>query len=314
MSNFSVANAVDTTDAGDHIPQVWSLETVATYKKNLVMAALVTVLKHQGKKGDIINIPEPARGSAAQKSAATVVTPIAFTDTNQVVNLNQHYYYARLIEDLTELQALPSLRQFFTNDAGYALATQIDTGVAGLAATWGGGTAYSKAVIGSDGSTAWSQAGSGNGAAIADAGIRRVIQTLDDNNVPMRDRYLVVPPVEKRKLLGETRFTEQAFVGEAGMSNSIRNGLVGDLYGVELYVSTNVATTEANDSTAYRAALLFQKEALLLAEQQSPRVQTQYMLEALGTLLVADAVWGVKTIRGHTTDGDGCKAIIVPNS
>ncbi len=314
MSNFSVANAVDTTDAGDHIPEVWSLETVATYKANLVMAALVTVLNHRGKKGDNINIPSPARASASQKSAATVVTPAAFTDTNIQVQLNQHWYYARLIEDLTEMQALPSLRQFFTNDAGYALATQVDTDLAGLAATWGGGTAYSKAVIGSDGSTAWSQAGSGNGAAISDAGLRRVIQTLDDNNVPMRDRYLVIPPVEKRKLLGETRFTEQAFVGEQGMSNSIRNGLVGDLYGVEAYVSTNVATTEANDSTAYRAALLFQKEALLLAEQLAPRIQTQYMLEALGSLVVADTVYGVETIRGFSTDGDGCKAIIVPNS
>lgn len=309
MSNFSVANAVDTTDADAFIPEVWSLETLAAYKANLVMAQLVTILNHRGRKGDTIHIPVPTRADAVQKAAATVVTPIAFTDTDTTVLLDQHWYYARLLEDLTEIQGLASLRSFFTNDAGYSLSKRVDTSLHSLGATFAGGTAYSGAVIGSDGSTAWSQASSGNGAAITDAGIRRVIQTLDDNDVPARDRVLVIPPIEKRKLLGETRFTEQAFVGEVGMGNSIRNGLVGDLYGVEVYVSSQCATVEANDSTQYRAALLFQKESLVLAEQLAPRVQRQYKLEALGDLMVADTVYGVQNVRST-----GARAIIVPNS
>lgn len=313
-NSLSFTNSVDTSDADAFIPEVWINETIAEYKANLVLAQLVTILNHVGRRGDVIHIPKPTRGSANQKTANNVVTLIAHSDTDVTVTIDQHWEYSRVIEDIVETQAMPSLRRFFTNDAGYALAKRTDTELHELAATWGGGTAYSKAVIGSDGSTNWTDAGSGNGAAIADAGLRRIIQTFDDEDVPGRDRFLVIPPVEKRKLLGVTRFTEQAFVGETGMGNSIRNGLVGDLYGTEIYVSSNCQTVEGNDSTNYKAALMFQKEALVLAEQMRPRVQEQYKLEALGTLVVADALFGTQTVRGDVAgeDGRGCKAIIVP--
>ena len=322
MTALAFTNTVDVTDAATFIPQVWSLETLAAYKANLVMAALVTQLNHKGKKGSVINIPVPTRGDASSKSANTAVTLITNAESEVEVTINQHWEYSRLIEDIVEVQALPSLRRFYTDDAGYALAKRVDTTLHALAATWGGATAYegtagntTGAVIGSDGSTLWSDANTGNGASISDAGLRRVVQELDDTDTPSRNRYLVIPPVEKRKLLGEARFTEQAFVGEMGKSNSIRNGYVGDLYGVEIYVSTNCATLQAsNDLTNYRAALLFQKEALVLAEQLAPRVQQQYKLEALATLITADTIFGAKTVRGHTEaqDGRGCKAIIVP--
>ena len=314
---FDVANAVTTTSADDFVPEIWSMETLAAYKKNLVVAGLVTILNHVGRKGDTIHIPVPLRADAVQHSVATTIVPIVFSSTTTDVLLDQHWAYTRLIEDLVELQGLASLRQFFTNDAGYSLAKRIDTSLHTLAATWSGGANYNAAYIGGDGSTLYATAGAGNGTALTDAGLRRAIQRLDDQDVPGRDRYLVLPPVEKRRLLGESRFTEQAFVGEAGASNSIRNGLVGDLYGVEIYVSSNTAEIAAADTTTkYRAALLFQREALVLAEQQKPRVQQQYKLEALGTLMAADVVYGVKTVRGSggTTDiGAGCTALIVPS-
>ena len=319
MAAFAPDNSMSSTELATFTPEVWANETLAAYKANLVLAALVTRLNHKGKKGDTIHIPSPLRGSAAAKSASSSVTLINDTAVEKTITLDKHFHYARLFDDIGEIQALASMRRFYTDDAGYALAKQVDTNLAQLAATWGGGTAYSKAVIGSDGSTAWSATTSGNGASISDAGIRRVIQTLDDNDVPARDRVLVIPPIEKRKLLGEARFTEQAFTGEGGGGNSIRNGRVGELYGVDIYVSSNLETVESADSTAYKAALLFQKEALVLAEQMAPRTQATYKLEHLATLMVADTIYGVQTVRGGSTtapdaDGAGCKAILVPAS
>ena len=316
-SNFDIASSIDAADVADFIPEIWALETIAAYKKNLVMASLVALIPHNGKKGDLIHIPAPSRADASAKAQNTVVSLSTYSDTvEKSVTIDKHFHYARLLEDVAEIQGLPSIRRFFTDDAGYALAKQTDTSILQLAATWAGGTAYSKAVIGSDGSTNWSQASSGNGAAISDAGLRRITQTFDDEDVPGRDRYLVLPPVEKRRLLGVSRYTEQAFVGEVGMANSVRNGLVGDLYGFEIFVSSNCESTQANDSTAYRAAVAFQRDSLVLAEQLSPRIQEQYKLEALGTLIVADALYGVATIRGNVSgeDGRGAKAIIVPST
>ena len=115
-------------------------------------------------------------------------------------------------------------------------------------------------------------------------------------------------------MLGNTRYTEQAFVGEVGSANSIRNGLVGDLYGFEIYVSSNIENLDSSDCTSYRPALFFQRDSLVLAEQLTPRLQEQYKLEALGDLIVADAIYGVATIRGDVSGerGRGCRAVVVP--
>lgn len=318
MASFDPASGMSRTELDKFIPDVWSLEVLAAYKANLVMAALVSLLPHNGKKGDTIHIPVPVRGTATSKSAHAPVTLIQDTPTEKTISLTNQYHYARLFDDIADVQSLASMRRFYTDDAGYALAKAIDTVLMGLAPTWGGGTAYSKAVIGSDGLTNWNpsaNANTGNGAALADAGLRRVVQSFDDNDVPGRNRVLVLPPVEKRRLLGESRFTEQAFTGEAAQNNSIRNGLVGDLYGADIYVSSNVSHQLATDAaTDYRAAVMFQKEALVLAQQVDVRVQTQYKLEYLASLLVSDCVFGAQTVRGDTsgTDGAGCKVIMVP--
>jgi len=318
MSTFSYANAVDVTAADAFLPEVWAMETAAAYKANLVMGNLVAKLNHKGKRGDRINIQKPVRAAAQEKAENTVVSPQAHTDTNVAVLLDQHWEYSKIIEDVVELQAMPSLRRFFIEDAGYALAKRIDTELLLEAATFGGGTAYSAAVIGGDGSTAWVQTGAGNGSTLSDAGARRLIQGFDDLDVPTRDRYFVVPPVEKRKLLGLSRFTEQAFSGEAGPANSIRNGRVGDIYGVEVFVSSNLETVDSSNCTSYRPCVFLQRDSMILVEQQAIRMQTQYKLEALGTLLVADVIFGTDTVRGDTaTAGDigaGTKVFMVPAS
>ena len=308
-NSISFANSLDVTSQANFIPEVWSDDVIAGYKKNLVLAGLVSTINHKGKKGDTIHLPAPVRGAASAKTANNVVTLVTSTAADISVSIDKHYEYSFVVEDIVDVQAKPGVRRFYTDDAGYALATQVDSDLRDLAATWNSGTAYSGAVIGSDGTTAYSGAGAGNGAALTDAGIRAVIQTLDDSDVPMRDRVLVIPPIEKRKLLGITRFTEQAFTGETGMGNSIRNGLVGDLYGVEVFVSTNVATIESLNSIPFRVCLMFQKDALVLAEQLGVRTQAQYKQEALGTLVTADRLYGVKTLRA-----EGCRAIVVPST
>jgi hypothetical protein len=309
MANtLSYANSVDITDADKFIPEVWSDEIIAAYKANLVLAQLVTILNHKGKKGDTVHIPKPTRGAASAKAANNVVTLITSTDSEVLISINKHYEYSTVVEDLAELQMLASKRKFLMDDAGYALAKQVDSDVRDLAATWNSGTAYSGAVIGSDGTTAYSATSAGNGAALTDAGIRAVIQFFDDGDVPGRDRVLVIPPVEKKRLLGVTRFTEQAFTGEAGSGNSIRNGLVGNVYGVEVFVSSNIADITAPTLPRITACAWRSRSKLsCLCEQQGIRVQTQNKLEALGTLMVADRVYGVKTLRE-----EGVRAIVVP--
>jgi len=287
------SSVVTKANAGVFIPELWSDEIIAAYKQNLVMANLVSKMTFKGKKGDTLHIPKPTRGNAAVKAAATAVTIQADAETEIQVLVNKHYEYSRFIEDITETQALSSLRQFYTADAGYALARQVDTDLIQLGrnAQGGDGTiAYDQAVIASDGSTLYT---GGNEAAITDAGIRKVIQTLDDADVPMDNRVLVLPPVARNVMMGLARFTEQAFVGDVGSGNTIRNGEIGNVYGVKVYVSTNCETATGDA----RIGMMFHKDAFVLAEQMGVRAQTQYKQDYLATLFTSDMLYGVKELR-----------------
>jgi N4-gp56 family major capsid protein len=221
------------------------------------------------------------------------------TDTATEINvlIDQHWEYSIMIEDIVEVQALASMRQFYTDDAGYALARKVDSKLIELGRGTNGGdgtAAYTAAYLGSNGTTAY-VAANNNEAALTDAAIRRSIQRLDDSDVPMDGRFLIVPPSTRNTLMGIARFTEQAFVGEAGAQNSIRTGEIGNVYGVPVFVSTNADTTSG--SGAARIALLGHRDFAVLAEQMAVRSQTQYKQEWLGNLFTADTIFGVKELR-----------------
>ena len=283
-------------DTAGFVPEVWSDEIIASYKKSLVAANLIKKLNFKGKKGDKVYFPAPTRGAATAKTVEALVTLQAAGGTAIGVNIDQHFEYSRLIEDLAEVQASASMRRFYTDDAGYALAVRTDTSVIqlGRGAQGGNGTAaYNRAYLGGDGSTLYVD-GTNVGTALTDEGFRRAIQRLDDNDVPMDQRYFIIPPATRNTMMGLARFTEQAFVGEAGGSNTIRNGQIGDIYGVKVFVSTNADTPTTNTS---RIALLFHPEYAVLVEQMGVRVQTQYKQEYLATLLTADTLYGIGELR-----------------
>ena len=341
---LGTAHSTVTTGA-NFIPEQWSDEVIAAYKQKLVLGNLVTRMSFKGKKGDTLHIPVPARGDASAKAASTQVTLIADTAGVVDVLINKHFEYSKLYEDIAEMQALSSMRQFYTNDGGYALAKRVDRDLHLLGATFNGGvvtatgtTSYEKGVIGGDGSTNFSGAagsGTGNGTALTDAGIRKVIQTLEDSDINSSELSFIIPPVEANVMRGIARFTEQAFRGDGSV---LKTGMLGNLYGVEVFTSTNcpwihvdsgtstqavtfsstsfttgvdelgMTVTVSGSITKYRACLMMHKDAMVLAEQQAIRTQSQYKQEYLGTLVTSDTVYGVKELRDYAA-----LAVIVPS-
>jgi N4-gp56 family major capsid protein len=300
-TSFSPTNSVTVTTAEKFIPDIWSDEIVAAYKKNLVLANLVMKMNFKGKKGDTIHIPAPTRGSATAKAAETAVTLIAATESEVQVSINKHYEYSRLIEDIVEAQALNSMRQFYTSDAGYALARQVDTDLVQLGRSANGGTAgaaaYAAAYVGGDGTTAY-VAANNNESALTDAAIRRTIQRLDDNDTPMDNRFFLIPPSSRNTLMGLARYTEQAFVGTG---DAIRTGEIGNLYGIPVFTSSNADTTSG--SNAARVCLMGHKDAMVLVEQVGVRSQVQYKQEYLATLFTSDTLYGVAALRSAASVG-----------
>ena len=299
-------NNVTVTTAAKFIPEIWSDEIIAAYKKNLVLANVINKMNFKGKKGDTVHVPKPTRGSASAKVASSQVTLIAATEDEVVINIDKHFEYSRLIEDIVSVQALASLRRFYTDDAGYALGVQTDSDIWTLFKSIGNGngSSYQNSGVYEFSSTTAVAYDGTVGSAFNDAGFRKAIQILDDADTPMDGRSFVIPPVLRNTLMGTNRYTEQAFTGEVGSANTIRNGRVGNLYGIEVYISSNAPALE---SGAARLAGLFHRDAFTLVEQLGVRSQTQYKQEWLADLLTADTLYGVKTVRT-----DAAVGLVVP--
>ena len=310
---YFTANAVvDKTAAGTFIPEIWSDEVIAAYQKNLKMAPLVKRLAMTGKKGDLIHVPKPIRGTAYAKAENVAVTIQANTESELTIAIDRHFEYSRLIEDIVEVQALSSLRQFYTEDAGYQLALKVDTDLINAGTGFGNGTrTASPANTGADWvntNSYYFNASSGlaayavdtvtTGDNFTDLGFRQAIKLMDDADVPMDGRVLVVPPAVRKSIMGIDRYVSSDFVGGRG----VESGLIGNLYGVDVYVSSNAPVLEvAAQNTAStadtRGCLFFHKDALVMAEQMAVRSQTQYKQEYLSTLYTADTLYGVETYR-----------------
>ena len=316
---FFTANAtVDKTAVDTFVPEIWSDEVIAAYQKSLKMAPLVKSMTMSGKKGDLIHIPKPVRGSANEKQEAVAVTMQANLEGETTIAIDRHYEYSRLIEDIVEVQALASLRQFYTEDAGYALARQIDddlfragtafgTGTLDLTvnvtgtctgAEWVNSNAYF--VDSADGLTAYTADTVLPADVFTDAGFRALIKLMDDNDVPMNDRAFVIPPALRSAIMGTERYVSSDFRDGA----TVQSGLIGSVYGIDVYVSSNcpliedsTSNTGVGASADIRGAYLMHKDALVLAEQMSVRSQTQYKQEYLSTLYTADCLYGVQAHR-----------------
>ena len=294
---------VNKTAADKFIPEIWSDEVVAAYKANLVLANLVRKMSFKGKKGDTLHIPKPTRGVAAAKAANTAVTIQANTESEVQVLIDQHFEYSRFIEDIVETQALSSLRSFYTEDAGYALAKKVDDTLVALGKSFGDGDAsdwvHSNAyfIDASTGLTLYALDTVTTSDVFTDAGFRKLIQLMDDADVPMDGRKFAIPPSLRNAIMGVDRYNSSDFVDGRG----VQNGQIGKLYGIDIYVSSNmpVIETAADNSVgdAIKAAILFHTDTMVLAEQLGVRSQTQYKQEYLSTLYTADTLFGTKVVR-----------------
>jgi hypothetical protein len=296
---------VNKTAADTFIPEIWSDEVIAAYKKNLVLANLVRKMSFKGKKGDTLHIPKPTRGSATLKAANTAVTIQADTETEVQVLINRHFEYSRFIEDIVEVQALSSLRSFYTEDAGYALAKQVDDDLIGLGKTFGNGTttfvhSNSYYIDATTGLTLYAEDQVIDTDVFTDAGFRRLIQLMDDADVPMDGRKFAIPPSLRNAIMGIDRYNSSDFVDGRG----VQNGKIGSLYGIDIFVSSNMpvietaaANTASGNTVDIKAALLFHTDTMVLAEQLGVRSQTQYKQDYLATLYTADTLFGTKVVR-----------------
>jgi hypothetical protein len=264
-------------------PNIWSKEVLMFVKSNLVLLPLIKHYDAEVKSsGQTLEIPNVSSITANLKAQNTVVTLNYNTETKTTITLNKHYESSFVIEDLVKIQAAYDLRSDYTQAAAYAIAEKIDSNLA------------------TDMTTVWKAAGQAYGAygtALNDNLILTVNRYLSENKAPRSDRSLVVHPKGEAELLAIDKYVRYDALGVGGNENSISNGKIGRIYGIDVFMSQNLvyldtATDEYNH-------LLFHKEAWAIAMQQEPRTQAQYKQEHLGWLVTVDVLYGHGALRSN---------------
>jgi hypothetical protein len=205
-----------------------------------------------------------------------------------------------MIEDITAVQAIDSLRSEYTDDAGYQLALNQDKDIFALANVLNGGAnnaTFNAGFVAGDGNTLYTS-GAPNATAFTDAGIRKIVERLLLNDVDTLETGMFISPVAYMGLAGLSRFTEQAFVGEVGNSNVIRTGRHGNIYGMGVMSTNNLATATGGA----KANVIAHKGSFVCAEQMSIRSETQRKTEYLADLYVSSILYGVACRRPGTAD------------
>lgn len=299
----AVGGLQDNTTAAAFIPEIWSDEIIAAYETNLVIGNTIRKMSMKGKKGDTIHVPKPVRGTAIAKANGVAVSIQATNATSKDILIDQHWEYSSMIEDITATQSLSSLRRFITDDAGYAMAKQLDDYLFALGISFGDSDGadyvHSASFYANAGTSvsAYAIDTVAAGDVISDIVIRDMIQKMDDNDVPLTGRTWALPPSAKNNMLGIDRFNSSDFTKNQG----VQNGMIGELYGVDFVCTTNVPVIEtAADNAAgddVRGSLFYHTDAMVLAEQVGVRSQTQYKQEFLSNLFTTDRLYGADVYR-----------------
>ena len=286
------AGNITTTTAANFIPEIWSPSCKIETEANLTMASLVN-RSYEGEikeYGDTVHIPDISNLTAKDKAASTDVSFETVTEGKTDLTINKHKYAAFKLEDVVKTQSRVDLRSKYTEKVGYALAQAIDSDLLAL---------YS----------GLSQSAGSAGVDLTDATILTAIQYLDEADAPAGKRAMVINPSQSSAILGIDKFVRADAVGYLAKMSPIVTGALeggsfqpqnvkgyfGQVYGVGIYLSTNVPTTGTSPVSTHN--LLFQEDAFIAAIQKGIRVQSDYNIRSLATEVVADVLYGVAELR-----------------
>jgi len=221
--------------------------------------------------GDVVHIPEMSIITSTSKTEDADVSYDATATTETQLALNKHEYVAKLFSDIAMIQSEADLMDKYVRMFGEALGRKLDADI------WAelDGLNQSQALSADDTLTA--------------AVFESILATLGENDVPYMDGQcsMVVNPTLFADILNPSAGIAQYFirndaVGEG--NRGLRSGLVGSLYGIDVYMSNTVSTAGTSSTIA---GAVFHKTAGAVAIQSDVRVQNEYSIDALGTKVVA---------------------------
>lgn len=270
-----MTNHFTSTNLANLIPELWGGEKINNfYRSNLVAANhFWDVSDMASSGGDTIHIPTLTEMSANDKVNGSEVTLNNTTYGETSLSINTHKEVSFLIEKQEAKQVLNSynLQEKLMNNAAYTAAKELDTALLGL---------Y----------TGLSQSVGASGNALTDATIREAIEILKSNDVPQEGMAFFFNSAQIwGDLMGIDRYVNFDYVE----GKPVQTGQKGVLYGISVYETNNLPTTNSGDTAN---GLLAHTDAFVYATQAMD-LDANYIPEYMGTLVTADVLFGVAENR-----------------
>ena len=264
---------VTITTAANFIPEMWR-DAILDYaeRKFQLRNQVLDFSSMLSSGGDILNIPKVTEETAAAKSAGSAVTYTNNTDGVIQLQVDQHHYEAKRIEDIVRVQESADLFNAYAQSMGYALAKKVENYLALLV----------QGATGNDVSLSTDNT-------FTTALIRSGLQKLLDAGHDYTDgeHYFYCSPAAYMSLLSLGDFTEAQKRGDA--ENPLASGRIINAYGLEVYASTD---WDDDGGSGDETATIFNRNSIYFAQQLAPRVQSSYDIDHLATSVVADVLFG----------------------
>tara|TARA_R100000654_G_scaffold507_1_gene1925 strand:+ start:355 stop:1302 length:948 start_codon:yes stop_codon:yes gene_type:complete len=291
LANPAASYASD-TELAVFIPEIWAEAVRASFKKNLVLGELsndFSSLLSNG--GDIVHVPSVADvADVATKAPHVPVNYTNATEDELTISATTHQYASAMVDDMGVVQSSADLLSMYADSIGYKLALGVDAAVEAAAAT-------TLRCIDIEGNAT---------AKTIDAATMSLISRIVlENDMRLQDCTLVLNPVLYASLFQIDDFIH---VSKTGIANA-ENGLVGNIMGMNVVLSNNITSTNANDavsaidgSTALNNAnvlggFVLHNTALGHAFSKQPTVSSEYDIDYIAHKLVGDMIYGVKLLQ-----------------
>lgn len=298
--------ATNPSYSGTFIPTIWSGKLNVKFYATTVFGEIANTsyegdIKSLGDKVIVNNIPSITIKDYTVGSTLAYEVPAPETVELLIDKAN---YFGVNVSDVLEYQSQPRLMDMFTSDASKQMSIKVDRDV--LLATFDQGASTNK------GATAGKLSGAYNlGTDLAPVAVTKdnvielitaLASTLDEQNVPDTDRWLVIDP-KMRNILMASDLRQAYLTGDS--QSVIRNGKIGSIDRFTIYVSNHLPKALADEdfdgqaqaSALKRTAIMAGHKTAITFASQISKVESLPNPNDFGTLVRGLNVYGAKVIK-----------------
>jgi hypothetical protein len=267
---------VDKTIAdGVFSPDIWSKAVLRATESNLLFAKSVNRgFESDASVGRTVKVASIGNLAARAKTENTAIVYETVAETATTITLNLWSYAALGIEDIVKVQSIVDVQNEYQQKLGYALARDVDTALATDVAGF-------SQVVGTLGTVA------------SDANVLSAVQFLDNADAPQNDRFFLMSPAEKVAKLALDRWSNALYIGNGSMP--AKNGMLGDMYGLNLGITTNLVKPSAGQANN----AILHREAVALIMQRTPKTHIFYDIDVFTWKLAVEEIYGHQEMRDN---------------